>query len=135
MGTHEEPTDPSAKPLAAIDEILQVMYWLRGENIASAVAPSELAASVGLEVGELASLLDRMAGAGLVEEVEASSPDCRPRYALTGSGVLEGGRRFADEFAEFTRQAHGQCSDPDCQCRRTGNPEDCSHGHVGEVVP
>jgi len=53
-----------------------------------------------------------------------------PRYELTATGVREGGRRFADEFANLTRPGHGECADPNCQCQRTEDPADCSHRHV-----
>ena len=35
--------EPPKEGIAATDEILQVMYWLRGESIAQEVAPNELA--------------------------------------------------------------------------------------------
>ena len=35
---------------------------------------------------------------------------------LTEDGRREGARRFADAFSGMTGQAHGECSDPDCDC-------------------
>ncbi len=40
--------DPAAR-LAATDEILQVMYWLRGENIAHEIAPHILRSGLALK--------------------------------------------------------------------------------------
>lgn len=111
--------------IAATDEILQVMYWLRGENIAPDVAPPELARWVGLEAEQIAPLLESLVVSGLVEYV----PDREVRYRLTNSGAIEGGRRFADEFAEMIKPGHYECSDPNCDCRQTGNPADCVHQH------
>lgn len=111
--------------IAATDEILQVMYWLRGENIAQDVAPKELARWVGLDATQIESLLERLVASRLVEYVA----DRELRYRLTTSGAFEGGRRFADEFSELTKPGHYECSDPNCDCRRSGNPADCVHQH------
>lgn len=109
--------------IAATDEILQVMYWLRGESIAQDVAPPELARWVGLEGERIEPLLKGLVDSGLVENV----PDQEGRFRLTSSGAFEGGRRFADEFAEMIKPGHYECSDPNCDCRKTGNPADCAH--------
>ncbi|MEO7319689.1 MAG: hypothetical protein ABIZ56_11925 [Chthoniobacteraceae bacterium] len=114
-----------AKGIAANDEILQVMYWLRGENIAQDVAAPELARWVALEPAQISLLLEGLVASGLVEYV----PDRDLRYRLTSSGAFEGGRRFADEFAEMIKPGHYECSDPNCDCRQSGNPADCIHQH------
>ena len=118
--------DPRVDNLAAIDEILQVMYWLRGERLAQAVSATDLSRWIGLSAHEVAPLLARMAASAWVQAVAGEAGE-RARYELTASGACEGGRRFADEFADLTRPGHGECADPDCECQRTGNPADCSH--------
>lgn len=115
----------SESGMAASDEILQVMYWLRGENIAPDVAPPELARWIGLKASQIEPLLERLVTSGLVEHVA----DRELRYRLTSSGAFEGGRRFADEFADLTKPGHYECADPNCECRQTGNPADCVHQH------
>jgi hypothetical protein len=129
MAPPPEPGDPRIENLAAIDEILQVMYWLRGERLAQAVSAADLSRWVGLSAPDIGPLLARMAAAGWVQPVAGEAGDT-PRYELTAAGAREGGRRFADEFADLTRPGHGECADPDCECQRTGNPADCSHRHV-----
>ena len=123
------PPDSSAEPpkegIAATDEILQVMYWLRGEKIAQDVAAPELARWVALDAAKISPLLEGLVESGLVEHV----PDRELRYRLTSSGGHEGGRRFADEFAEMIKPGHYECSDPNCDCRQSGNPADCVHQH------
>jgi hypothetical protein len=47
------------------------------------------------------------------------------RYGLTEWGIKEGGRRFADEFAGLTAQAHGECNNPNCSCQTEG-PAACA---------
>jgi hypothetical protein len=113
-----------ADELAALDEILQIMYWLRGEGLADDVAARDLERWIGREARGIDPLLERLADRGLVQRVSEM-----PRYALTAAGVREGGRRFADEFAELTRPGHGECGDPNCACQQTGNPADCEHRH------
>ena len=115
--------------LAVLDDILQVMYWLRGEGLAADVAAPDLTRWLGRGEQEIEPLLERLAAAGLVQRV-AKVPGVALRYALTAAGVGEGGRRFADEFADLTRPGHGECGDPSCECQRTGNPTDCEHRHV-----
>ncbi|MGI8482357.1 MAG: hypothetical protein ACR2MF_09885 [Chthoniobacterales bacterium] len=125
MNPSDHPEEPPKGGIAANDESLQVMYWLRGENIAQDAAPNELARWVGLDPSQIEPLLEGLVGSGLVEHVA----DRELRYRLTSSGAFEGGRRFADEFSELTKPGHYECSDPNCDCRRSGNPADCIHQH------
>src|SRR5262245_53972375 len=125
MALPEQPSDPGAEGLAALDEILQVMYWLRGERLANAVTAGDLARWLGMGAEAVGPLLERLAVSGLVQQAGG------PRYALTAAGVREGGRRFADEFAELTRPGHYECADPDCECQQSGDPADCVHRHEG----
>lgn len=119
-------------PLDAIrwrDEVLQMLYWYRGEGLGEAVTALDLVpflvADPKLVVGQLEQLVEE----GYVTIVEGSSV----RYALTERGVKEGGRRFADEFAGLTGQAHGECNNPNCSCQTLG-PAACesrtgTHAH------
>ena len=125
MSPPDNSEEPPKEGIAATDEILQVMYWLRGESIAQDVAPNELARWVALEAAQIEPLLERLVRAGLVEHVA----DRELRYRLTSSGAFEGGRRFADEFSELTKPGHYECADPNCECKRSGNPADCVHQH------
>ena len=110
--------------LPAQDEVLQVMFWLRGEGLAADVNAAEVARFTGGDESAVAHVLDRLVERTLVS---VSKGDVESRYTLTPEGVREGGRRFADEFADITKPGHGECGDPDCECRRTGNVEDCQH--------
>jgi hypothetical protein len=111
-------------PLDAIywrDELLQILYWFRGEGLGEAVTPQELLPFLGAEAALIEQRLDQLADDGYVTRVERDPP----RYQLTEWGVKEGGRRFADEFAGLTGQAHGECNNPNCACRTLG-PEACA---------
>lgn len=117
------------------DDILQVLYWMRGEGLGEAVAPDGLVRFLGEAVDRdtVAQDLAVLATSGLVEEKGDGS------YALTSQGALEGGRRFADEFEGLTGQAHGECNDPECDCHT--NPDaalECharTHGHAESTTP
>lgn len=116
--------EPTATELAALDEILQVLFWMRGEGLAEEVGNEQLTPWIGVPPEQAESLLRMLVAKGLVDILEA---EAGPLYRLTEAGVEEGGRRFRDEFSELTRQAHGECSDPDCDCHATGDPAQCSH--------
>lgn len=109
------------------DEILQIMYWFRGEGFGETVAPAELRRFLTDDAPELAPHLQQMVGDGLLVQDEPG------RYRLTDLGQREGARRFRDAFEGLTKPAHGECS-ADCDCHTTGDPEACesrrqAHAH------
>jgi hypothetical protein len=112
----------SSDPIDALrcrDDILQAMYWMRGEGFGEEADAGSLVSFLAVDEALLREQL-----AILVEEdyLEESGG----RYRLSEVGVKEGGRRFADEFAGLQNTAHGQCG-PDCpHCQ--GIPHDnCVH--------
>lgn len=101
------------------DEILQVMYWMRGEGFGRRVSIADL--QKFLDASELicaVNLLELQKKNLVAPRRGGSRIDL---YELTETGVLEGGRRFADEFEGMTNQGHYECNDPDCDCK-TGEP-------------
>ena len=112
--------------VAASDEVLQILYWLRGEGLSADVAPADLRRFLDRTEAEIAAVLERLVRIGMVSR---NAPDGPARYALTAEGVREGGRRFADEFADMTKPGHGECGDPECDCHTTGSAVDCAHRH------
>lgn len=123
-----EETDRAGKQLAARDEILQVMYWLQGEGLANEVNADDLSRWVGVDAMQIHLLLVDLAESKLVEAIPLSESN-DVRFRLTEAGLKEGGRRFADEFAGLTKPGHYECGDPNCECKRSGNPADCVHQH------
>ena len=93
-------------------EILQAMYWMRGERLAADVDPLELAMFLAGAPAIIHGQLERLVSEGLLEVV----PGRLARYALTSLGLDEGGRSFRDEFAGLTRAGHGECG-PGCWCQ------------------
>ena len=118
-------------PLDAIywrDELLQILYWFRGEGLGEAVTPRDLLPFLSADEALIRLHLDHLVDDGYVQRVDGTPV----RYQLTEWGVKEGGRRFADEFTGLTGQAHGECNNPNCSCRTLG-PEACearSHAHT-----
>ncbi len=120
-----------ADPLDALrrrDELLQMLYWFRGEGLGESVAPGDLTTFLGADAEVVRRQLESLVDEGYVV-AEVGAPG---RYRLTEWGAKEGGRRFADEFAGLTGQAHGECSNPNCSCQTLG-PEACesrtAHAH------
>lgn len=92
------------------DEILQVMYWMRGEGFGENVTIVDLRRFLDADEETLSANLAHLCRNGLIDL------DVSDRYELTASGIREGGRRFADEFDGMLKQGHYECDDPDCDC-------------------
>ena len=67
MVPSEEPGNGNVEQLAAVDEILQVMYWLRGEQLAADVTVGDLVRWMSLDDEQIGRLLERLAASGLVQ--------------------------------------------------------------------
>ncbi len=98
------------------EEVLQAMYWMRSEGLADGSSPEELARFLAVSAPTLAPYLERFAGEGFLDRSDG-------RYRLTALGADTGKRSFADEFADLTRPAHGEC-DEDCWCHES--PEEAA---------
>lgn len=98
------------------DEILGVLYWLRGEGILPDAAAGDLGGFLVADPAVLAEQLARLADQGYLERCGVGE---EVRYRLSETGSREGGRVFADDFAELTGAAHGECG-PGCSCHRHG---------------
>jgi hypothetical protein len=99
------------------DEILQLMFWLCGEELFEDVAPDDLRRFLETDPGRLEERLEQLVQEGYLDP---SSEDGR-RYRLNALGIEEGRRRFVDEFAPFLgRESHVVCGDPTCECHTSG---------------
>jgi len=108
------------------DELLQAMYWMHSEAIATAPDARELSRFLAVPEGTLAVYLERFVQDGLLVSDE------RPCYWLSPEGMESGKRTFADEMADLTRPTHGEC-DADCWCH--DSPEaaaECLHTKTGQ---
>lgn len=98
------------------DEILGVLYWLRGEEIMDEATSAILGGFLGADPEMLRGHLERLTTEGYLLR---SHVDGETSYRLSDFGDLEGQRVFADDFAELTGAAHGECG-PGCSCQRHG---------------
>jgi hypothetical protein len=102
----------SLDDLRARDEVLQVMYWMLGENIAHEVDAGYLARFLALSASDVSRALETLA-----RERLAFRGGRAGAFRLSEEGIREGGRRFHDEFRDLTRQPHGECA-PGCVCHK-----------------
>ncbi|GAC1341733.1 MAG: hypothetical protein NVSMB29_12670 [Candidatus Dormibacteria bacterium] len=111
------------------DELLQVMYWMIGEGLATEPTPAQLENFLGASESGITQVLGRMTEDGYVERASGGG------FALTGLGLAEGKRSFSEEFAALTHQAHGECS-PDCTfCHGPGaDPASCPSKKVSHAA-
>jgi hypothetical protein len=99
------------------DEILQLMFWLCGEELFEDVAPDDLRRFLETDPGRLEERLEQLVQEGYLDP---SAGDGR-RYRLNALGIEEGRRRFVDEFTPFLgRESHVVCGDPTCECHTSG---------------
>ncbi|MDQ4130778.1 MAG: hypothetical protein M3133_07305 [Actinomycetota bacterium] len=109
------------------EEVLQAMYWMRGEGLFEAPSSDDLARFLAVPSETLTPYLERFAADGYLEPVDSG-------YRLTPLGQEAGKRTFAEEFADLTRAPHGEC-DEDCWCHSSPDEaakclEDRAGAHV-----
>ena len=120
-------------PLQAIywrDEILQVMFWLKGEGLEETTSASELQVFLNADALLIQLYLEQAVADGYLDKQSATAAiSPATRYGLTDLGRKEGGRRFHDEFSHLQKSGHGECS-ADCSCHQTGDHASCpTHSH------
>ena len=108
-----EPRSEALRTLFWRSEILQVMFWLRGEGFGDLLDPPLLERFLGVNAEVGVTYLDRLVDDGYV----VRDGDW---YALSDRGLEEGALEFAASFDELTRPTHGECSD-DCWCHASAD--------------
>jgi hypothetical protein len=102
---------PKSDALQAVywrQEILQFMFWLKGEGLGERASWRTLERFFGGESPIGTAYLYRLVDDGFLATEEGW-------FVLTEKGVEEGSRIFSKQFADLTRPAHGECG-PDCWC-------------------
>ncbi len=115
-------------PMAALrcrDDVLQAMYWMRGEGFGEETDAQMLQSFLVVDGTLLREQLEILTEEGYLDESGG-------RYRLSELGVKEGGRRFADEFSGLQGTAHGDCG-PECPTCK-GVPRDTCLHCAPEVV-
>lgn len=118
------PKTPALQAMYWRSEILQLMYWLRGEGFGDLVDAPLIERFLGVEAGRCTTYLDRLT----VEGYLTIDGDW---YALSSQGLEVGGREFVDSFSELMRPTHGECN-ADCWCHMSADEaEACAAGRLG----
>ncbi len=100
------------------DEILQIMFWLHGEGLGPDVAVPDILRFVDDE-SSVRRALGQLVEDGHLEVLGDRGE--APRYRLTATGIVEGRRRFMDEFEPYlAKHGHGECGSADCDCHSGG---------------
>jgi hypothetical protein len=105
------PKSESLRALYWRSEILQVMYWLRGEGLGDVVDAPLLERFLGVEAEVGVGYLDQLVDGGYLDVVPGG-------YVMSETGLAEGKTEFALSFADLTRPTHGECS-ADCWCQNS----------------
>ena len=100
-------------------EILQLMFWLKGEGFGDEVDTTLLERFLGVDSCIGVRYLGRLLEDGYLERVG-------DRYRLSDAGAREGGLEFAASFEGLMKPIHRGCS-PDSWCNNC--PDD---GHFSE---
>lgn len=106
---------PKSEPLRAMywrSEILQVLFWLRGEGLGDSADARLLERFLSVEPEVIEPYLRRLADEGLVDAAGDGS------YRLSERGAAMGAEEFTASFSDLTRPAHGECG-ADCWCRQS----------------
>ena len=87
------------------EEVLQICYWYQGEGLGEIYSPTLLEPFLNSDSRAIASALLDLEERGMVESVAGPVAG----YRLTAAGKTEAGRLFAEGFAGFQKQGHGEC--------------------------
>lgn len=108
-------SDGRDSPIGRRDELLELLYWLEGEQITNAATIAAMARFLVAPEDEVAATMRELVARGDVE------PAGDAEFRLTASGRLDAKRGFAETFAGMTGQGHGECNDPTCDCHTNPN--------------
>ncbi|MEQ9424324.1 MAG: hypothetical protein RJQ09_07915 [Cyclobacteriaceae bacterium] len=114
--------DPELNHLFWKDEILQVLYWMFGEELGDKVPLERLVILLNSPEDNLFQHLNQLLLDGYIEQHDE---DGSKKFKLTDFGRKEAGQRFAGAFEGMQKVGHGECG-PDCDCQWEGH-DSCQH--------
>ena len=94
---------PALQRLVNREEVLQICYWYQGEGFGDRYEAAVLRPFLNCDENAIHTALVELAERGDLEAVTAGG------YRFTTKGRGEAGRLFADTFADFQKQGHGEC--------------------------
>ena len=109
------------------EEILQVLYWMEGEELSEAVPFDRLVVLLNTSPENLMEHILKNEDAGLIER-KTDELSKTGTVALTAAGKKEAGLIFRNAFDGMQKAGHGECG-PDCEfCYDNGEKlDDCIH--------
>jgi hypothetical protein len=105
MDTQPAPAEPGAalQRLVNREEVLQICYWFQGEGFGDRYEAKALRSFLNCDEAAIRTALAELAERGALEPAEEGG------YRFTERGRSEAGRLFAESFADFQKQGHGEC--------------------------
>ena len=88
------------------EEILQICYWYQGEGLGNIYDAKILQPFLNYDEVLIEIAFNELIRDGYLETMSAPTPG----YRFTENGKKEGGRLFADSFADFQKAGHGECA-------------------------
>ena len=109
------------------EEILQVLYWMDGEELAQEVPFDRLVILLNTDAEKLLQYIIKNEAAGIIERKNVA-PNNEGTVSLTPAGKKEAGLIFRNAFEGMQKAGHGECG-PDCEfCYDNGEKlDDCIH--------
>ncbi|MEO6132458.1 MAG: hypothetical protein ABIQ02_11460 [Saprospiraceae bacterium] len=109
------------------EEILQVLYWMEGEELGEEISFEKLVALLNTSSDHLQKQLVRNEEAGLIKRNSGAHNETFT-VGLTPAGKKEAGLIFKNAFEGMQKAGHGECG-PDCEfCYQDGEKlENCVH--------
>ena len=89
------------------EEVLQICYWYQGEGFGEIYSPTVLNTFLNCETNAIEGALLELSEQGYLKSVDSVVDTS---YIFTEKGKKEGGRLFADSFAELQKASHGECA-------------------------
>ena len=118
------PESVAVTEIARRDEVLELLFWMRGQGFGEALSARDLAGFLAYPEPEIQTTLEALASLGAVERRTEGL------YALTEAGLPEARRRFVDDFREMLAEGHGECG---FSCEKDHEHE--SAPHPGPLPP
>ncbi len=108
------------------DEILQILYWMKGEGLGEVVTLDQINRFLKIDQSNLIQTVERLVQNGLLEQ--SSDSVGINEVQLTNRGIKEGKLRFKEEFENILgHEDHMVCDDPDCDCHSADFEGVCHH--------
>jgi hypothetical protein len=95
------------------DEILQVMYWMDGENFGNWIPAKQMLTLLNTNSHNLLYHLTKLTAEGYLE-FEGEPLEETSLICLSEMGKKEAGGRFSEAFQGLQKAGHGECG-PDCE--------------------